>query len=499
MCSESTDTRVTSSIYSRDDSEVRFVDGNVPPPPTSPMRDYAEYSRYAEDEPNISPPDTPVNLAGAQRYSDVSPIEIDSHFFAEVPKNKSSHLPVPQKHYRGSPLPKETARHQAKPSGNRGFEGVSNESTTASRSVTPQEPRTVGTTDPRSKDASKLLSAGKEKLQMLSKPRDQKPKQQQSREQWKGASGRFPLVPPIDTKSLTKNNKQPRPNAQRDTENNHHSYTGHNAHTITTVSTGNPMPEKPRSKAGQFRLHSRTASPATRDSPRELEQKTSPVFDEKATKQSIIQFQSEIEAPTPALEKPEEPIISDMFHDLNVAHEPRSRFSASTYAPTEAVTTPPGSSHADAPPVPLIDYSPIMTRRRPVPSSAASIKSMKRKPVSAETPTLPEADTESMSPEQQAQRRVDSLETRRRQLSLRKDSIRTMLHELTEVIQPSSIAYDMATRDEVKKTVSSLKAELDDIGKEDHEIGLKLVRLYKNLNSASEFEHSTLWVKRVTS
>ena len=121
---------------------------------------------------------------------------------------------------------------------------------------------------------------------------------------------------------------------------------------------------------------------------------------------------------------------------------------------------------------------------------------MKRKPVSADTP---EVDMKNLSPEEQTQRRVDNLESRRRQLSLRKESIKTMLHELTEVIQPSSIAYDMATRDEVKKTVSSLKSELDDIGKEDHEIGLKLVRLYKNLNNVSEFEQSSLWVKRITS
>ncbi|OKL62659.1 hypothetical protein UA08_01636 [Talaromyces atroroseus] len=494
--SDSDNTRMVSSIYSRDDSGVRFADGNMP---TSPMRDYAEYSRYADDGPDISPPDSPVDMASAKRHSDVSPIESGGHFFAEVPKNKQSHLPVPRKHHRSSTLSIETDNQQARLSDNQGFEGVSHESTIAATSVTPQESRS-GIADSKSKEGSKLLSAGKEKLQMFSKPRDQRPKQQQLREQWKGASGRFPLVPPIDTKSYTKHNKLSRPSAQRDTEANRHNYIGHNAYTITTVSAGNPMVEKPRSKTDQFRLRSRIASPAVKDTPRGPGQNADPITDERATNQSTLPLQGEIEIPKTAEEKPEELNISDMFHDLNMTQEPRSRFSASTYAPTEAATTPPGSSHADAPPVPSTDHhSPIMTRRRPIPSYAASIKSMKRKPVSTETPTWPDADMESLSPEQQSQRRVDSLETRRRQLSLRKDSIRTMLHELTEVIQPSSIAYDMATRDEVKKTVNSLKAELDDIGKEDHEIGLKLVRLYKNLNNAAEFEHSTLWVKRVTS
>ncbi|KAF5016540.1 hypothetical protein F66182_11746, partial [Fusarium sp. NRRL 66182] len=71
--------RVTSSIYSRDDSGVRFTDGNMP---ISPTRDYAEYSKYAEQqqEPEISPPDTPVDLPSAQAHSDVSPIDNDNQF-----------------------------------------------------------------------------------------------------------------------------------------------------------------------------------------------------------------------------------------------------------------------------------------------------------------------------------------------------------------------------------------------------------------------------------
>lgn len=510
--------RVTSSIYSRDDSGVRFMDGNMP---ISPTRDYAEYSRYAEQqqEPEISPPDTPVDLSSAQAHSDVSPIDNDRHFFPEMPKQRASQLPIPRRNVSNNiPVnitgqsPPGPSNLQTKRINTQGFEGLSDKPTT-SRNTTHQDSRSasaqVGIADARSKEATRLFSAGKEKLQMFAKTREHKQRDaKQPREQWKGASGRFPLVPPIDTKSTAKHSKKPI-HAQRDTEDPTREYlnSSSDTYTITTITAGPPPEQKLRSKTSQFRLRSRTASPEKKDSPNEPEQKVesavsrkaSPVIDvpsiDTVTPRDARQF-STSRANTPTLDAPNESNISDMFHDLSLPQEPRSRFSASTYAPTEAATTPPGSSHADVPPMPSFEYSPIMTRRRPIPSSAASIKSMKRKPVSADTP---EIDIRNLSPEEQAQRRVDSLEGRRRQLSLRKESIKTMLHELTEVIQPSSIAYDMATRDEVKKTVSSLKSELDDIGKEDHEIGLKLVRLYKNLNNVSEYEQSSLWVKRITS
>lgn len=491
--------------------------------PTSPTRNYAEYSRYAEQqEAEISPPDTPVDLSSAQAHSDVSPIDNDGHFFPELPKQRASQLPIPRRNVSNdTPVnvtnqpPIGPSSLQAKRANTQGFEDPPDKSTT-SRNTTPQDSRSaspqVGMAENKSNEATRLFSAGKEKLQMFAKTREHKQREaKQPREQWKGASGRFPLVPPIDTKSTAKNGKKP-VHVQRNTEDPTRGYLSSNSdtYTITTITAGPPPEEKLRSKTGQFRLRARTASPEKKDLPKEPERKVEPAVSRKASPvidiPSIdpvtprdLRQSSGSRANTPTLGAPNESNVSDLFHDLSLPQEPRSRFSASTYAPTEAATTPPGSSHADVPPMPSLEYSPIMTRRRPIPSSAASIKSMRRKPVSADTPTTPEVDIKNLSPEEQAQRRVDSLEGRRRQLSLRKESIKTMLHELTEVIQPSSIAYDMATRDEVKKTVNSLKNELDDIGKEDHEIGLKLVRLYKNLNNVSEYEQSSLWVKRITS
>lgn len=429
------------------------MDGNMP---TSPTRDYAEYSRYAEQqqEPEISPPDTPVDLSSAQAHSDVSPIDSDRHFFPEMPKQRASQLPIPRRNV-GNDIPINATNQspigpsslRAKRANTQGFEGPPDTSTT-SRNTTPQESRSaspqVGTADARSKEATRLFSAGKEKLQMFAKTREHKQREaKQPREQWKGASGRFPLVPPIDTKSTAKHGKSPA-HVQRDTEDPTREYLNSNpdTYTITTITAGPPPEEKLRSKTSQFRLRSRTASPDKKDSPKGTDTKVEPAVSRKAspvidvpgidpvTPHDLRQF-SGSRSNTPTLNVPNEPNISDMFHDLSLPQEPRSRFSASTYAPTELATTPPGSSHADVPPMPSLEYSPIMTRRRPIPSSVASIKSMKRKPVSAETPTTPEVDIKNLSPEEQAQRRVDNLEGRRRQLSLRKESIKTMLHELT--------------------------------------------------------------------
>ena len=142
-----------------------------------------------------------------------------------------------------------------------------------------------------------------------------------------------------------------------------------------------------------------------------------------------------------------------------------------------------------------------MSRKRPVPSGIISGKKPIRKPTPAQVPEestakpLPECP-----PEKQAESRIEALEARRETLARRRGNIGTIIHELTQVIQPSSIAYDLAARDEVKRTVSSLNSELADINREDHEIGLKLFRAYKKRDEQDSWAGSTsLWVKRVTS
>lgn len=98
----------------------------------------------------------------------------------------------------------------------------------------------------------------------------------------------------------------------------------------------------------------------------------------------------------------------------------------------------------------------------------------------------------------EAQDRVASLQASLDNLRRRKNNVNTVLHELTNVVQPSSIAYDIAARKEVKKTVEGLNKELTEILKEEHETGLKLHRAWKRQDNSSAYEPTTLWVRRVT-
>ncbi|WEW55096.1 hypothetical protein PRK78_000524 [Emydomyces testavorans] len=187
------------------------------------------------------------------------------------------------------------------------------------------------------------------------------------------------------------------------------------------------------------------------------------------------------------------PLASDFsrLKDLTLDEQPVSRFSMTTYATAEGSrpTTSRQSDEKEAPPLPTIPNTAARTTkatsRKPTPSqvSASTSKSLPRSP-----------------PEMEANNRIAVMEAKLRDLSRRRGNINTIITELTQVIQPSSIAYDMATRSEVTKTVKSLNSELDDIKKEEHDIGLKLHRAYKKRDEEDFYcEPSGLWIKRVTS
>ncbi|EEP82518.1 predicted protein [Uncinocarpus reesii 1704] len=189
---------------------------------------------------------------------------------------------------------------------------------------------------------------------------------------------------------------------------------------------------------------------------------------------------------------PLEPDYSKL-RSLDLDPQPVSRFSMTTFATTEA-GSPPGTSRPseekDIPAIPSIPADIVMkaTRiraRKPTPSqlSASTSKTLPRSP-----------------PEMEASSRIEGMEAKLRDLARRRGNINTIISELTQVIQPSAIAYDLATRSEVTKTVKSLNIELDDIRKEEHDLGLKLHRAYKKRDEADEYsEPSGLWIRRVTS
>lgn len=204
----------------------------------------------------------------------------------------------------------------------------------------------------------------------------------------------------------------------------------------------------------------------------------------------------------PRVDLPESTMHSALA-DLHLEEQPPSRFSSTTYETTE-----PGSA-TDSPRDSVVienqsteNLNSIMSRKRPViPSGMIAGKKPTRKPTPSQaSKELTSKPLPDCPPEKQAESRIEALEARREALARRMGNIDTIIHELTQVIQPSSIAYDIAVRDEVKRTVSSLNNELADIKREDHEIGLTLFRAYKKRDDNGAYGSSTsFWVKRVTS
>ncbi|KAL8736966.1 MAG: hypothetical protein Q9181_002162 [Wetmoreana brouardii] len=186
------------------------------------------------------------------------------------------------------------------------------------------------------------------------------------------------------------------------------------------------------------------------------------------------------------------------FGHLNLKEQPQSRFSATTYA-TTAYDSPPATPEATHESPVATPPSSILNRKRPIPPAGLPSK---RRPTPSEaelarerrhSKTLPKSP-----PEMEAQDRVASLQASLDGLRRRRNNIQTALHELTKVVQPSSIAYDMAARNEVKRTVEGLNKDLAEIMKEEHETGLKLHRAWKRQDKSSAYEPTTLWVRRVT-
>lgn len=91
------------------------------------------------------------------------------------------------------------------------------------------------------------------------------------------------------------------------------------------------------------------------------------------------------------------------------------------------------------------------------------------------------------------------MEALRDALASRKAKVGTLLHELTRVVQPSPISYDIAMRDEVKKAAAALNAELAEIQKREYDLGVQLVRAWRRRDERDLYgSDSSLWVSRVT-
>jgi hypothetical protein len=413
---------------------------------------------------DISPPDSPVGLrAPGQDSPDISPIDETPKQVFHATQKKSrfeSQIPILRKENRFS--------SSQPPAGQPSKQGPS------------------------------LLGAGKERFQAgkkLLRGRDQSNKDTKDEnlvppEPWKGANGRSALVNLVESKQDASTFIPPERESVTRTPSpfEHLDFTRQHGYTVTTISTGTAAEREADRKRIANKKNGNPSQPAAKGS--STQSGTTGTAENAQIRQTTVRQVDPVEAG-----------LTSRFPGLNVAEEPGSRFSATTYAPTEAGRSPAGSIRAepdaDAPPVPSLSAS-IMERKRPITSATTSAKSTIRKAISSPTDvtskSLPQGP-----PEIQVQSRIKSLEARQKELAVRKANINTIIYELTQVIQPSSVAYDMATRDEVKRTVTSLNNELDDIKREEHDIGVKLIRAWKKRDELDEYEPTGLWVKRVTS
>ncbi|RHZ67494.1 uncharacterized protein CDV56_105691 [Aspergillus thermomutatus] len=496
--------RVTSSIYSRntfDHSRQRSVTWDH----QNEGRFYRGPETASENlSVEISPPDSPISTGRAYHSrgsSRVSSLEIESNQTSNgehIITKFTSHLPVPRKRA-GSAQPDDRPSTQGLPSQNRttpwdDFSGAP--TTSHSDKFAPNLSRDVSSESQHtgSRNASRWIKDHGHSKEQYTESRQRSPSENDNpfslavREPWKGPSGRSPMINPIQERPRersssrvhqSKNNNRNDRSEESDRASPDHAYLGFVPTVVTTITGG----------------ADNTPGPDKRQPSKSRQQPSIP-------KNSIAPVSAASDVP-PRIELPG-PTLEATLAELKLStgdqvHEPVSRFSATTFATTESgSSTPSRRESVDAASQSTENAPSIMSRKRPIPSAVAPGKKPTRKPTPSQADNS--KDLPQCPPEQQAQNRIEMLEARRDNLARRRANINTIIHELTQVIQPSSIAYDMAARDEVKKTVTSLNNELADIKREEHEIGMKLFRAWKKRDEQDLYGGDTgLWVKRVTS
>nr|KMM72929.1 hypothetical protein CPAG_09219 [Coccidioides posadasii RMSCC 3488] len=504
--------RIASSIYSDwdSDNERRLTKPHVYLDRSSEYRD----SQYTDASPPVSPMPGQYRNTTGNDSPDISPIEEFFEPAVQFPREKINFpdaVPVSQKFAKAPQMTKDDPNAGAILKGRRGFSGphparktkwdeFSGEPTKSDRGkfaqVSPKNPHlpVLSHLKPSQKHPFGFFTRNKDTNQGHRRAPKLDPEDPAlvppTRPPWKGASGRSAILNPISTKKPSaeepfipppRKDSRPQP-----VEPLHTTPAG-----LSTTSL-----KAPSDSVAPFRMD--TFDFATSQSG--IQEDTGYAADSmngsngqnpSTMLNSLPDFSHPLRSEARIRDVPFEPDYMKL-ESLDLEPQPVSRFSMTTFATTE-VGTPPQSSRRsnekDAPPLPDIPTdiaakAARMTARKPTPSqlSAVTSKSLPRSP-----------------PEAEANNRIEAMEAKLRDLARRRGNINTIINELTQVIQPSSIAYDFATRAEVTKTVKSLNNELDDIKKDEHDIGLKLHRAYKKKDEEDEYEGSGLWIKRVTS
>ena len=197
------------------------------------------------------------------------------------------------------------------------------------------------------------------------------------------------------------------------------------------------------------------------------------------------------------------------FQHIHLLDQPISHISSMAYA-TTTYHSPPATPEVDSLSAAVSTISTtsnsILNRKRPVPPAGTSNSTVtSRKSTPSELgirKQIPDGKRKSLPkspPEVEATSRISSLQAKLDNLHQQRKNLQTVIHELTNVVQPSSIAYDLASRQEMKRTVEALSMELAEVVKDEHDTGLKLHRAMKRDDEFAAYEPTSIWVRRVTS
>ncbi|KAJ5541354.1 hypothetical protein N7494_006430 [Penicillium frequentans] len=251
--------------------------------------------------------------------------------------------------------------------------------------------------------------------------------------------------------------------------------------TVTTITAGSPktLPKKPTPRDAptkQWR-EQRDIKPLP---------EINTVIDTLLPTQPLVDFGGSIAVP-----KPDSPSPRESPRDSPRDSPRESPRESSRESPRES-PQPDSSGTPEA-----VDDNPsIMSRRRPIPITMPVSRKPIRKPTPAEA--APGPDPVAQAPTDPVDR-IQALEAKRDGLARRRVNLETVIKELTRVIQPNNVAYDLAAKQEVKRSVQSIENDIAEIKREEHELGLKAARAWRRLDENNNGNGSTLWVKRVTS
>jgi hypothetical protein len=207
------------------------------------------------------------------------------------------------------------------------------------------------------------------------------------------------------------------------------------------------------------------------------------------------------------------------FHagDTEPYIEPASRFSVTTYAPSETRSTPRPSTDASEqppmPPLPPQQPSPIVNRKRP--KVVENPKAVTRKALSSSPPLVISMSSSVASkrtsnvaknlpqspPEAQSIDLISALQAQLDNLANRRINITRSINQMTKLMPKDNVTAApevQRKRLDEKLKVERLREEEADVKQQEHELGLKLHRAYKRKDKEAVYEPTGLWVRRIT-